>query len=591
VSTINFDISRLGEYDYYSPRLLCVQTDVGLVKFDIGNRFVQKEINKVWNVAESHKKPVKLIILKARRHGVSTYVQSRMFHKCHTISHRHGITIAADDKGCSYIHNMSHIFYEYLPTELRPAVRFKSKSQLYFDLPQRLVKSGRHGLKSSMRTVSCTDKAGLGTGQHFIHFSEYAFYRDADTVRTSVIPTAFKTPGTFIVLESTANGMTGQGEPFYQEWLRAVKGTSAFKPLFYSWLQHEDYRIVLTGSDEEEIRDTLDDEERYIVGSKGGTLEQLKWRREQIGLLGQGAGINTKTALENFHEQYPTTDTEAFIVSGKPVFDRAALRAYKERVKKPMWIGDIVGCMLESNIVGSLQIWEQPIDGEKYVASIDPSSGEPGDTDFGAIEVFRVLDRRDGGLVATQCAEWHGKMDTDIVAQYAVTLAKKYNNAIIAPEVCGYGHSVLKEIQKMDYWNIFKRRVVDSVNHKPTTKLGWKTDATTKPMLVSFARQCVENRKVGIKSSMLIHEMTIYVKDNMGSGTSAYGRGKDDLVDAFMINMLVTDIEYGDSHVDSVGVLENKIESKITKLAEKKDKLHYDTWDGRKKNKGHWLNL
>ena len=75
---VKFDVSRMGEYDYYSPRLLCVQTDVGLVKFDIGNRFVQTEMNKVWSQAESTNKPVKFIVLKARRHGVSTYVQSRM---------------------------------------------------------------------------------------------------------------------------------------------------------------------------------------------------------------------------------------------------------------------------------------------------------------------------------------------------------------------------------------------------------------------------------------------------------------------------------------------------------------------------------
>ncbi len=584
-----FDVSRMSEYDYYSPRLLCVQTDVGLVKFDIGNRFVQTEMNKVWSQVESTNKPVKFIVLKARRHGVSTYVQSRMFHKCHTQSHRQGITIAADDKGCSYIHNMSHIFYEYLPAQLRPHTRFKSTTQLSFDLPQRMVKTGKHGLKSSMRTVSCTDKAGLGTGQHYIHFSEYAFYRDAETVRTAVIPTAFKTPGTFIVIESTANGMTGIGEPFYQEWMKAKRGKSAFKPLFYSWLQHEDYRLPVSEREISEIRDSLSDDEVELFKVHNATFEQLKWRREQIDLLGQGAGASEKTALENFYEQYPTTDTEAFLVSGRPVFNRSALRDYKTQVRPGKWRGDVIGEKFETNIVGDVQVWEEPIEGEKYVVSIDPSSGEPGATDNGGIEVFRFLDRREGGLVASQCAEWHGTEDTDTVARFAVALAKRYNNALIGPEVFGYGHAVLKEIQKLEYWNIFKRRTIDAITNVPTKKLGWKTDPTTKPMMVSYDRQVVEGKKVRIYSEALLNEMVIYVREKIGSGTAAYGRGKDDLVDSFMINMIVMDTEYGDHHVGNTGIDTGKTEAKQPGET-KKDKLHYDTWEPKRQSK-HWLDI
>ncbi len=241
---MKFDLSKMNEFLYYSKMLLKIQTGTGLAPFDFGNRYVQKRIDYEWESCVRKGEPVRFIILKARRHGVSTYVQARMFHGCHTQSHRQAITIAADDEGCGYIHNMSQVFYEYLPPELKPATKQKNIHRMVFDYPKTRIQKegGNYGLKSSLKTVSCTNKAGLGTGNHFIHFSEYAMYRDADGVRKAVIPTAFNEPGTFVVIESTANGMTGHGEAFYTEWKLAKEGKSVFKPLFYSWMQHEGYR-------------------------------------------------------------------------------------------------------------------------------------------------------------------------------------------------------------------------------------------------------------------------------------------------------------------------------------------------------------
>lgn len=289
---LQIDLAKLTDYDYYSRHLLRIQGAYGLTRFDYTSRYVQKKINDRWNELEKQGKPVQLIILKARRHGVSTYVQSRMFHGCHTKSHMQGITIAADDEGSEYLHGMSQIFYEYLPSELKPQTKYKSKSRLVFDLPKTtLDKLGgvNIGLKSTMKTVSCTNKAGLGTGNHFIHFSEYGMYRDAEGVRKALIPTAFNVPGTFVVIESTANGLVGEGAAFYEEWQKAKQGLSPFEPLFFSWLEHEDYRMPLQVSEAEFI-DSMDDEEKELRDKNNATYEQLQWRRNQIGLLGSVAG-------------------------------------------------------------------------------------------------------------------------------------------------------------------------------------------------------------------------------------------------------------------------------------------------------------
>jgi len=584
------DLKRLGNYDYYSPNLLYIQAGEGLVKFDFNDRYVQVEVNRVWNGFIRQKKPVLLIILKARRHGVSTYVQSRMFQQCHLRSHRQGITISADDEGCSYIHNMSHVFYEYLPRQLKPMVKYKSSSRLVFDAPSTaLTKIGKSmGLKSSMRTVSCTDKAGLSTGNHFIHFSEYAFYRDADAVRKAVVPTTFNLPGTFVVIESTANGMAGNGEPFYDEWKKATAGKSVFKPLFFSWLKHEGYTRPLMGNEREELLDTFNDEEVELRDVHNATLEQLNWRRYQISFLGEGVSGNVlKTGLENFHEQYPTTDDEAFVVSGRTVFDRDKLKKYLQKCSDPVSVGEIDGSIIRKESLGSLKIWERPVEGERYVVSIDPSSGEPGSTDFGCLEVLRVMDMRQGWL-ACQAAEWHGKVDAEVLGNYAVALGTIYNNALLVPEVFGYGHAVLSAIQKAGYWNVIRRVVRDSINEFSNSQLGWMTTAQSKPDLLTHGRYCVNNGSVIIHSAELVREMMIFVRDDTSQGASAYGKGKDDRVMAFLIGIKGIQLEYGGTNIDALGVMQPSREREPSK----KNPLYYDTFGYGKTTTGKsWLDL
>lgn len=591
------EIARLKDYDYYAKNLLYIQAGDGLIQFDYDKRFVQRMVNEEWKKIEAQGLPVMLIILKARRHGVSTYVQSRMFHGCHMRSHMQAITIAADDEGCEYVHGMSQIFYEYLPPQLQPKTKFKSKERLTFDYSK--TELNRHGginlgLKSTMKTVSCTNRAGLGTGNHFIHFSEYAMYRDAESVRKAVVPTHFQSQGTFCVIESTANGMVGAGEAFYDEWTRACEGKSVFKPLFYSWLMHEDYRRPRLGGiaqkEKERIIDTITDEENELLSFHSATYEQLNWRREQIKFLGVYGG-DEKSGLENFHEQYPSTPQEAFIVSGKNVFDRTVLQEYKRNCQTPLYKASFKGDSVVRDTDGDMLVWEDPIPGETYVIGIDPCCGEPGASDFACMEVYRVLDRSKGDKVAVQAAEWHGKEDSRVVGLYASILGKWYNMALVAPEVFSYGHAVLQALIDLDYPYIIRRQVMDSMNKMSADKLGWATTPTSKPHMLTTSRFIINNNLVVIRSEHLVNEMIIFVRDEKNKGANAYGRGKDDRVMAFMITICSIEQEYAGQNIQSVGIIHPN--SEIPKV--KKDKLTYDDfWDrhpsGKAKGK-HWLEL
>jgi hypothetical protein len=592
--SVEIDISKLKNFEYYAKTLLKIQAGEGLIGFDYKKRFVQRKIDELWNQHLDKGLPVLLIILKARRHGVSTYVQARMFHECHTKSHRQGLTIAADEEGASYIHNMAHVYYEFLPSKLRPITKYKSGKRLSFDIPKTMAaKLGDKvkGLKSSMKVVPSNERAGLGTGNHYIHFSEYSNYRDADLVRKAVIPTAFNVPNMFVVIESTANGMSGRGEAFYTEWMRAKAGNSVFMPLFYSWLDHEEYvRPFFSITEREEFNDTFDAEEKFLQERHGATAEQLNWRRHQIKFIGSSISeVRTQSDLDAFHEQYPTTDTEAFIVSGNPIFDRRKLRDLRGGIKEYIWRGDIEGDRIVSDIIGPIKVWQWRLDGCEYVISVDAASGEPGTTDFCCVEVFKVRDVTKHGIIAEQVAELHEKAEPQIIARKAVRLAKAYGNAVIAPEIFGYGDAVLNEIKRLEYWNILKRPTIASVDNASPTKLGWRTDNASKPIMVSFGRRCVLDDYVIIRSEALLDEMMIFVRDEGGTA-SAYGTGKDDRVMAFLISLMAIRMQfYMDNIWESpMGVQDPPADSPDRKQSP----LHYDDFWDKGRNDGKrksWL--
>jgi hypothetical protein len=361
--------------------------------------------------------------------------------------------------------------------------------------------------------------------------------------------------------------------------------------MFFSWLNHEEYSIPFFNEDErEEILDTINEEEEELMDKLNASLEQLNWRRQQIQFIGEGMDESDglKSGLDNFHEQYPSTDDEAFIVSGNPIFNRTKLREYKLNCKDPISIYNVNSETFGKDSSGKLKIWEFPIKGAKYVLSADAASGEPGATDYACMEIFRVPDNNSGSAGA-QCAEWHDRVEPEVLAEYSIIVAKFYNNAVIAPEVFGYGHAVLNRLQKLDYWNIIKRTQFDAITQVSKTKLGWKTDATTKPTLLTYGRYCVNHGLVTIYSESLIDEMMIFVRDKKGGqGASAYGRGKDDRVMTFLINIKCIELEYLGRNMTNKGVIAPAGDR--PNISTGKDPLFYDDfWDKKHEIRKHWL--
>ena len=100
-------------------------------------RMVPLELNPaqriVHSVAEAQLKKrqhVRMVILKARRMGISTYVQGRMFHKATTRKNRNVYIVTHSRAATSSMFGMARGFEENLPPEIKPEMKYSGKNEM-----------------------------------------------------------------------------------------------------------------------------------------------------------------------------------------------------------------------------------------------------------------------------------------------------------------------------------------------------------------------------------------------------------------------------------------------------------------------------
>jgi len=157
--------------------------------------------------------PIWLIILKARREGMSTLIESLLFTMCVLNPLVNALVAAHKKKASERIWKMSKLFAS--SPALRGMASIGSNSIAFGDS---LLEVSTAGSPESERSADLT----------CFHGSEVAFYPYAEAL-TATLQTIPDKGQTIVVLESTANGMKGDGELFYDEWNRAEAGESAYE--------------------------------------------------------------------------------------------------------------------------------------------------------------------------------------------------------------------------------------------------------------------------------------------------------------------------------------------------------------------------
>ena len=521
------DITKLSDFRYYSENLLKIKTEKRQIlpfKFNVE----QERLHKVWQWQLKTTGMVRVIILKDRRIGCSTYVDGRQFHQTATVPNTGGFIVTHDKPSLGKIFGMAKLFYDELPKDFRPMKRYSSKTELVFENPSEKERFTNPGLRSFMEVFSAnTGTASRSGGYSFGHFSEVAYYENAETLITSTVPSIQDLPGTVKVYESTGNGRQGL---FYEQWKKAKKSINSprkysnFYPLFFGWLTFPAYTKPFRSKQERvDLLGTLDEEEIYLKQKFHATDEQLNWRRSKI--------LDFDDDVNKFHQEYPSNDEEAFISKGIPYLSKRLLLRLRNKCKPPIKVGDIGEFGFTENENGEFSIWEFPKEGYDYVIAADVGEGQIGN-DPSTIEVLKAPK---GSPLIKQVAEWKGFIDPTMFAGKIAAVGNMYNEGLAVPECKHPGLTTLAELKHI-YWNIYQWEYIDRFKNAKTNKLGWETNVATKPIACSYLATCLIAGILEINSEELIDEMLSFVRNTNSSGEADYNC-HDDLVMAFMIGV------------------------------------------------------
>lgn len=274
--------------------------------FNFSQRFIHSKL-------EAQKKKtgmVRVIILKCRQNGTSTYTEGRFEHKT---AHTKGIKafiLTHDGTATNNIFEMVKRFFNNTPDDLRPHVSLSNRKELVFDKLDSSYGVGTAG----------NDQVGRSDCIQLFHGSECAFWPNGANIFAGLGQAIPGAPGTEIILESTANGMDNF---FYQQWELAVAGKSDYIAIFIPWFWVPEYVSVVP----DEF--SLTEEEEEVKELYSLSLERMAWRKKKI--------VDFGNSIPQFKQEYPSNPTEAFQFSKTDSFIPAELvvRARKQPQHSP----------------------------------------------------------------------------------------------------------------------------------------------------------------------------------------------------------------------------------------------------------------
>lgn len=283
-----------ADFPYYAEKCLKIRTKTGAIRPLLLNT-AQRHIHA--RIEEQREKTgrVRVIILKGRQQGCSTYVEGRFYWRTTHGYGKRAFILTHEQDATDNLFEIAGRYHEHCPDLVKPATGAANAKELHFAK-----------LDSGYRVATAGNKAaGRSATIQFFHGSEVAYWPNADMHASGVMQAVPDAEGTEIILESTANG---QGNYFHQLWQRASASDGDFIAIFVPWFWQEEYKRQC-GPDF-----TVAPDEAELVATFGLTSGQLTWRRAKIRELGGG-----KIGEELFRREYPCTAEEAFMASVEDV--------------------------------------------------------------------------------------------------------------------------------------------------------------------------------------------------------------------------------------------------------------------------------
>lgn len=497
---------------------------------------VQVKLCKLLNKAiEDYKQGkrhhLKFLVAKGRQQGFTTFITAYQLSKTITNKNFTGMTVAdSSDNTSTIFEDKAKFPYSLLPPHIQPQEKYNTRQELHFSQ-----------LNSKWRIATAGNKQiGRSKTINFFHGSEAAFWDSIQTIMGGLGQALTK--DSIQILESTANGFN----EYRILWTEGENKENNWEPLFFEWWQTSEYMLEFTSKEDKEFfmkrvlnpSSEFESKLKWLLEEKKLSWEQLYWY-----------DAKEKDLKALLPQEYPCTPLEAFLSSGLPVFDVEKVlkrRDYlvQEYKKNPPLRGkmkytydeitqriivDTIEFIEDPN--GPLIIYEKPKNGYPYVIGGDTAEGGE---DYC---VGQVLDNTTGN----QVAKYRDRMDTDLFGKDMFALGMWYNKALIAIEINFDSHPI-KELERLNYTNIYMRETVDDISGKLQKKHGWNTTKATRPVIIGDGVEIVRESTGLINDIDTLSEMIVFQKID-GKGQAAEGEHDDCVMSWLIANKIRTQMK------------------------------------------------
>ena len=535
-----------------------------------------------WQWFRDHRLPVRIIICKARRAGLSTAVESLVYDDTTMHAHTDSLIVANERSPSENILDMCRTFWRETPVKVkigdetirvRPTLprEFNNnppKDRFVFESPPSRI------FLASSRSID----AYLSYRFTNIHATEASRYIDGHDLFRALYPTLIDSPHSALYVESTPNGQDGRGRWFYEQVMAAAQrkktGYGETRLVFVPWHEMK-YSFSLPFSSPEKrqaFAQSMTGVEKDVMQKWDVSLEQMMWYRMVLN------GPTCNGDQDIMDAEYPSDLATAFIASGSSVFSRKAIKRMMMNAREPIWEGDIywgksdkdnasrpihetvreprflsVGeayaedreSHVNEKTFDNLRVWRWPKAGDRLFIGCDVGQGKP-ETDDGdpSTVVVGCLNElaQDEMLMS-----WSGHINPIAFGEVASALAwgclKMVRDRVpapqLAPEWTGPGTAMCTYIDKKNLYPHLWRYRFPGVHNMPASKhIGWESNVKTKPIMVGHTLRMVERNLIDIPDKDTILQMASYRQLDSYGDESSYGGAAgrhDDLVTALQI--------------------------------------------------------
>lgn len=549
---INTELDRcITDRRYFMENYYAIRDESGrihtLYPFWDHQEMIMEEVEYLWKTEGC----VRLIILKPRQAGSTTWNSALISHATLTVPNTFSLVMAQDNEVSNEIYQRMIDALHSMPWWMVPEMASKQQgNRIIFQRDDEQRRQTDPGMGSTLMISNAQRSSGVAIGRTVrnILASEVSRWPDP-TVWTADIKPSLNAPDMLGILESTANGRAGL---YWNMWNGAMEGNSIWHGLFIPVYRVRKYflpvyrkeKFQLT-PEERGLRERVAEVEKFKI-----PLGFFKWRRREI-----VETIKSTGSEESHYESYPITPEEAFINSGFCSFPKRELsRQLRVYARDPDLVGEIeytgkdtppalhlhtpepLQLKNKPEKFNRLWVWEEPLsesDLVTYYIGGDVGGGEEGN-DYSSISVWKLgYNTIPDELVAN----WHGHMNPSHLARAIAALGQWYHTCEVAVEYAQSGITTCNELQwTLDYPNLYRWKLLDKIGSTMTLHTHWMTTERTRSDAINRMNERLLDHTIIIRDRFMLEEMRDFGTEG-GYGKAQGLDNNDDYVMSALIAM------------------------------------------------------